>query len=417
MAVYIVTGKLGSGKTLLACMKAQEYLKRRCPIASNIEFNLEKLCRPTNDYSRFVRLPDMPTADDLTALGMGCDKYDEDRFGAIFLDEAGIWLNSRKWNSSGRIDLLEFFLYLRKRRWDLWLLVQNIDVVDKQIRSAIAEHVVYCSRSDRYQMPFVPKLLLNVITLGLINFVKMPKFHTAVCKYGVSKLAPNADVWYYRGNYFYDAYNTTQQFDSSYSNGIYSVLPPAYTLPIRRLRKDRYVEYLKTLPSHTPRPAQFKKKIMRLTKIYFRKFKVPLAFGSGSFVMFCVLVVFYTFFLKTDDSPIELDQIPSSVSPFLVNSPVSKKNVSFSGIKSLSDTTSEDVSMPSSHFDSDYIRRLKISAFSRYPNGMLFFRFVDSSGSLVSYQELKNDGFYIIKGDRYHVVLQKGDQFFNILRF
>ncbi len=148
MAVFLVTGKLGSGKTLLACMKAQEYLSKKCPIASNIEFNLEKLCKPTNDYSRFVRLPDMPTSEDLLGLGMGCEKYDEERFGAIFLDEAGIWLNSRKWNSSGRIDLLEFFLYLRKRRWDLWLLVQNIDVVDKQIRAAVAEHVVYCSRSD-----------------------------------------------------------------------------------------------------------------------------------------------------------------------------------------------------------------------------------------------------------------------------
>ena len=115
MSVFIVTGKLGSGKTLLACMMAQKYLSQKRRIASNVEFNLENLCKPTNDYSRFVRVPDMPTSDDLLSLGMGCDKYNEEMFGAIFLDEAGIWLNSRKWNTGGRVDLLEFFLYLRKR--------------------------------------------------------------------------------------------------------------------------------------------------------------------------------------------------------------------------------------------------------------------------------------------------------------
>lgn len=316
MAVYIVTGKLGSGKTLLACMKAQEYLKRRCPVASNVEFNLEVLCKPTNNYSRFVRLPDMPTADDLIMLGMGCDKYDEERFGAIFLDEAGIWLNSRKWNSSGRTDLLEFFLYLRKRRWDLWLIVQNIDIVDKQIRAAIAEHVVYCSRSDRFQLPIVPKLILNVITLGMINFIRMPKFHSAICKYGVSRLSPTADTWYYRGVDFYHAYNTMQQFDENYSAGCFSVLPPAYTLPIKKLRRQRFRDYLLYRPLINPiipPPKCVNNKAMRLTKIYFRKTKAFLAFGSGLFTALSVCFLLYVFVLKPANNSVSTSaSIPAS---------------------------------------------------------------------------------------------------------
>src|SRR5690606_5578968 len=72
-AVYIVTGKLGSGKTLLAVQKIQDYLRTGRSVAVNIDVRMEKLCKPDNRYSRLVRLPDLPTADDLIGLGMGCE--------------------------------------------------------------------------------------------------------------------------------------------------------------------------------------------------------------------------------------------------------------------------------------------------------------------------------------------------------
>ncbi|CAG0941145.1 hypothetical protein BROC_01297 [Candidatus Brocadiaceae bacterium] len=385
MAVFIVTGKLGSGKTLLACMKAQEYLKRKAPIASNIDFNLESICRPSNNYSRFIRLPDMPTADDMTALGLGCPDYNEEKFGAIFLDEAGIWLSSRKWNSSGRTDLLEFFLYLRKRRWDLWLIVQNIDIIDKVVRAAIAEHVVYCSRSDRFQMPIIPKLILNVVTVGLINLVKMPKFHSAICKYGVSAHSPVADTWYYRGQDYYQAYNTSQEFDPNYSSGLYSVLPPAYTLPIRKIIKNRYRDYLLTLPSAVPRKTEYKKRFMKLTKIYFRKFRFYPAFVSGVFVSVSICFAAFQFKLKPDI----LKQYENPITK------ESNNNFSFSSFNALTD----GVSKPAEYKPSD----LSIVSFSQYP-GHLEYKFKAKTGSdLVSSSELISNGYQLIKGDRYHV--------------
>lgn len=260
MAVYIVTGKLGSGKTLLACSKIQEYLQQRRKVVTNIDVDLTQLCSSKNDYSRVIRIPDLPTREHMESIGLGCDHYDESNFGGIFLDEAGVWLNSRDWNGKGRTELLEFFLYLRKRRWDLFLIVQNIKLVDKQVRDAVAEHVVYLTRWDRVKIPFVTPFL-NFITLGRFN--KLPKVHHACVKYGATHNAMTADNWYFIGSQYYGAYNTTQEYDRNYQSGIYSLLPPAYL--------------------KTGKTIWTKEKRMKLTKIYFRKYSRFVVAGAFFF--------------------------------------------------------------------------------------------------------------------------------------
>lgn len=262
MAVYIVTGKLGAGKTLLAVMKILEYLKKKRRVAVNVDVRMNKLCRPGNKYSRVVRLPDLPTADDLIGLGMGSDVYDEEKFGGIFLDEAGVWLNSRDWNSGGRTDLLKFFLFLRKRRWDLWLIVQNINVIDKQIRESIAEHVVYINRLDRIKIPFLSPIG-RFLTLGYWNGC-LPKMHYAIVKYGAKFNSMKVDEWFYRGNEFYDFYDTTQEYDKEYDKGSYSMLPPGYW--VRRI----------------PAAARNVGFYMRTTKIFFRRTRVVTGFAVGA---------------------------------------------------------------------------------------------------------------------------------------
>jgi hypothetical protein len=376
MAVYIVTGKLGSGKTLLACMKIQEYLKRGCPVVVNFNLNLVRngFCKPTNDYSRVIRIPDLPTEQDLVSLGFGNEKYDEEKFGGVFLDEAGIWLNSRNWAGAGRTDILKFFLYIRKRRWDLWLIVQNIDIVDKQIRAAVAEHVVYCSRSDRFQMPFFPKVILNVVTVGLINFVKIPKFHSAVCKYGASHLAPVAHHWYYRGEDYYNVYDTTQEFNSSYDSGSYSILPPFYTLRTKAYHLAIFREYWQTLPSINP-PVCTNNKIMRLTKIYFKKVKFFAAFGSGIFFALSVCFLLYVFVLKPANN-----LIPSSQSS------------SVSSLSALSDYEK-------------ILRESKVDSINYLPKTGYLVYFL-SKDKIISSYDLASKGFVIISGKKNEVSIK-----------
>jgi hypothetical protein len=264
MAVYIVTGKLGAGKTLLCVMRILDYLKQKRRVAVNVDVKMDKLCKRGNKHSRLVRLPDLPTADDLVGLGFGCDIYDEEQFGGIFLDEAGVWLNSRDWNSGGRTDLLKFFLFLRKRRWDLWLCVQNINVIDKQIRESIAEHVVYINRLDRIKLPFPIGPLLRVLSLGFFKG-RLPKFHQAIVKYGAKFNSPKVDDWFYRGEEFYSFYDTTQEYDKEYDKGSYSMLPPGY--------------WYRPLPA-AKRGLGF---FMRTTKIFFRRVRVINAFFIGAF--------------------------------------------------------------------------------------------------------------------------------------
>lgn len=288
MAVYIVTGKLGAGKTLLVVQKIQEYLKQRRTVAVNIDVHMDKLCKRDNTYSRLIRLPDLPTANDLLALEFGCEHYDEEKFGGIFLDEAGVWLNSRDWNQGGRTDLLKFFLFLRKRRWDLWLCVQNVNVIDKQIRESIAEHVVYINRLDRMKLPFPFGFLGRVLSLGMWKG-NLPKLHQAVVRYGAKANSPKADDWFYRGEDFYSFYDTTQEYNKEYDKGSYSMLPPGY------LKK-------------TPMAQRNWGFFMRLTKIFFRRTKVIHAFllgFIGAAVISAVVVSALQLFSSPDDSPIE----------------------------------------------------------------------------------------------------------------
>ncbi|WP_082321531.1 zonular occludens toxin domain-containing protein [Stutzerimonas stutzeri] len=363
MAVYIVTGKLGAGKTLLCIQKIMDYLKAGRPVAVNVDVRMNKLCRKSNKHSRLVRLPGLPTANDLLGLGFGSDVYDEEKFGGIFLDEAGVWLNSRDWNAKGRTDLLNFFLFLRKRRWDLWLCVQNVNVIDKQIRESIAEHVVYISRLDKLKLPFPFGLLLRIFTLGRFKG-RLPKVHLATVKLGCKHLAPTVDTWAYRGEEFYSFYDTTQEYNQGYDKGSYSMLPPGY--------------WRSPIPA-AKRGLRF---LMRMTKIFFRRTRFINSFFLGgvlslvlSFVIFSGLV--------------------------FVSSPAA-----VSGVQS--------VSSDSLHQLEKY-RGYRV-AFYSFVNGRHDYTFMDESGSRVTTNDLISLGVLVVPAGPRSAVLRRGDESLTLTR-
>lgn len=259
MAVYFVTGKLGAGKSLMTVNIIKGYLVEDRPVATNLDLNLPYLIGKKSRKCRVFRIPDRPCSVDLWAIGKGNKTKDETQNGALVLDECGVWFNTRNWNDKGRQDVINFLLMARKQGWDVYIIVQNIAMIDKQARDGIAEYVAYCTRLDRVSIPLVSFLFKMVTGKRL----PLPKLHTATVKLGTRIDGPKSETWTLWGTSLYSAYNTQQIFkQDSKDEAVYSYLPPAYL-------------YRK------PKPLTLVK-IMRLTRIYLRRFRrVPLVvFGA-----------------------------------------------------------------------------------------------------------------------------------------
>lgn len=225
MAVYFVTGKLGSGKTLFTIDVIQQALGQGRRVATNLDLNLEHMLGPTSSTSA-TRLPDKPRLCDLEALGTGYpseEPYNESRFGVMVLDELSMWMNTRTFQDKERLGVLQWFLHARKLRWDLYFIVQHIEAIDKQLRESMCEHLVVCSRADR---------------IKVMRAFKLPQVHLARVYYGDNETAPLVDRIFYRSKELYGAYQTEQVFtdDLEWLNGrpvdmraMYSVVPPMLT--------------------------------------------------------------------------------------------------------------------------------------------------------------------------------------------
>lgn len=295
MAVYIVTGKLGGGKSLLTIEKIRQKLMQGCIVATNIDLNLQHLCGYFAKTPRVIRLPDKPTIYDLNVIGSGNESYDESKNGILALDECGTWFNSRDWNDKSRKPVNDWFLHARKLGWDVYLIIQDIDLLDSQARKAIAEHTVFCKRLDRLTIPFLSMLfkLISGKTLPL------PRYHVARVVYGISPTDAVADRWGARGTELYKAYDTKQLFLDNYPHGTHSLLTPW-------LQYGRYM---------VPRDWRF---YMRMTKIYFKRFKPVIALTAGLLtgVAMSLLVV-----LQNQYQPIEPVKV-SEVKTEVIDTPL-----------------------------------------------------------------------------------------------
>lgn len=206
MSVYAITGELGTGKSLLCVSKIRDALLQGRRVATNLDLRLEHLVGPKRARD-VLRLPDFPTRADLDFLGKGCEEYDEKRFGLLVLDEAATFLNSRDYRQDGRTDVIKWLLHSRKLRWDVFLIIQDLGMLDKQIRTAFVEHVVKCKRADRIGVPFLSGAL-SALGVGRVTF---PQIHFAIVRYGTGPHALVVDRWIYLGGPLYQAYDTSQK--------------------------------------------------------------------------------------------------------------------------------------------------------------------------------------------------------------
>lgn len=234
MAVYAVVGKLGTGKTKFAVWVAQQALAAGRRVASNVELQLGALCGPSRRDRTYIRIPDKPTAHDLEAIGHGNpDSYDEDMNGVLILDELGTWLNARSFQDRGRAPVLDWLIHARKHGWDVYLIVQDAGMIDKQVRTALIEYEAKCLRLDKVLIPGIGRAL-NTLFGGRVGY--LPRMHLVVSRLGEGPNAVVAERWMYRGEWLHAAYDTRQVFRADYPHGAHSQLhPERYTPPVDRV--------------------------------------------------------------------------------------------------------------------------------------------------------------------------------------
>lgn len=276
MPVYIVTGKLGNGKTLVSVARIKDYLDRGRRVATNLDLRLHEMFGKSSRNLDVIRVPDKPKILDLEAIGKGTDSYDESKNGLLVLDECGTWFNARNWSDKDRKEVNEWFLHARKLGWDVILIVQDVSILDSQARAAIAELTAFCKRLDRISIPYVGALF-KLLSGGRMP---MPRIHTAKVVYGTAPTDLVFDRWTYRGTGLFRAYDTKQAFRDSYEHGTHCLLTPWHV----------YGRY--QLPMTWERA-------MRITKIHWKRFKAPAMLGAGAFAGSIVSLLAWPFLVAS----------------------------------------------------------------------------------------------------------------------
>ncbi len=219
MSVYFITGGLGSGKGLAAIGKIREYAQNGCKIAGNLDVYLEHLCKDINSKITYTRVPDRPTAHDLNALGSGNEGYDPFQNSLLVLDELATWFNSRTWNEKGRAEILDWLVHSRKHGWDVILIVQSIETVDKQLTELLMEYHVPMSDLSKINIPIIGRL--GRILKKNNRPITFPKIHIGTVWY---KNKVKADKWIFRARDLYNAYDTKQIFTEHNEFGVHTQL-------------------------------------------------------------------------------------------------------------------------------------------------------------------------------------------------
>lgn len=144
MAIYLYTGTPGSGKSFH--MAKGIYLRSQYGHFSicNFEVNTDNIKKYKGGYVYFPNSELTPRALIQFALqhrGRRA-RFKEGQF-VLYIDEAGIFFNSRDWNSPMRKEWLEFFAQHRKYGYTIVLAAQFDRQIDRQIRECVEYEMIH----------------------------------------------------------------------------------------------------------------------------------------------------------------------------------------------------------------------------------------------------------------------------------
>jgi hypothetical protein len=183
--IALVVGAPGAGKSYYCVSEILDALEAGKYVATNVELmpgwalamaksnflrrlvpgrvrktaaDYERRLHVTHDLDELFRLRLQPCGScGGCKRGARCSK--EGR-GRMILDEAHNWMNSRNWRDGDRDVIVRFFTQHRKLGWDVYLISQDENNLDRQVRT-LYEYLVKLRNLRRYKVLGIPIVPFN----------------------------------------------------------------------------------------------------------------------------------------------------------------------------------------------------------------------------------------------------------------
>lgn len=198
--IYLYSGTPGSGKSLDIAHRIYWALRTGNKyVICNFNVNLDSIKHCHKDNFVYIDNSKM-NPDVLMKISKEYFKNHKFKEGKIFLiiDECQLLFNAREWNTKGRAEWLSFYTQHRKLGFDVFLVAQFDQMIDKQIRSLIEYQYIHRKVSN---FGFGGKLI-NAFAGGKL-FVSVKVWYPLGEKIGSEFF--KASKKYYS---IYDTYNT-----------------------------------------------------------------------------------------------------------------------------------------------------------------------------------------------------------------
>lgn len=140
MTVYLYTGTPGSGKSLHMAQQIYWHVRMHRPVIANFGIN-EDLFKDTRSFTEVDNADLTPKS--LVEYAAQVFESQPFREGTIklYIDEAQVIFGNRDWRAADRAEWIRFFTQHRKFGFDVYIVAQNHEMIDKQIRSLVEYEV------------------------------------------------------------------------------------------------------------------------------------------------------------------------------------------------------------------------------------------------------------------------------------
>ena len=184
--IYLVSGPPGNGKSYKAIREIRQALEQGKVVAGNVQLAPnwpEKMARHSwplwirrfkrrhfiaHAADRYHYSEDLSELASLRVCFCGADPDDPDDWckcregrALMVLDEGHNWMNARSWSAEDRKEIVRFFSQHRKHGWDILLIAQHPEMIDKQVRNLV-EYNVFMRNLKKARWGGIPIFPINL---------------------------------------------------------------------------------------------------------------------------------------------------------------------------------------------------------------------------------------------------------------